>query len=515
MSVARGTLRLVVAIAASVCILFTPALARAEDRTQAYLDNVQEDLRDLVTRESFERAAVALEEAYASSGERPPLDPGLIFRIAASPCGDSLAGLVLDFYRNAEVRPSLDLVAAGMEDLPEGYHAVNPWKSASDGPTLLRLMLENFLDWCVFLPQINGSSDDGLQFIQTFAWFYYHNPAARDFVQGRNPTNPSESLTTGLEFTNSFSNQRGAFMSSKHSRRCIDQWIEDPRIEIEDYKLQHAKDYGSWNDFFARQITQPVKNGPIPSRPVTMPDRDYVVSSPTDCIMNPLVQVLTEDGAVRRRLIENPLQDDTVLDVKGIPIGLDRLLGSAPEELKNRFVGGTGLSCVLMPNTYHHFHTPVSGRVRHVEVISKRVDGGQTLPQGTFGYIDWPNWVPLDGNVGRPGTDFSQFEAFERGVIIIEVTFQDLDGDPLKGWVASIPVGLDTIGSVVLDPDIVKGKQVTRGETRLGNFFYGGSLNILLFSKGLASGVVQTRLGNQITLLNVGETPTAKECPGP
>ncbi len=54
---------------------------------------------------------------------------------------------------------------------------------------------------------------------------------------------------------------------------------------------------------------------------------------------------------------------------------------------------------------------------------------------------------------------------------------------------------------------VVPGKVVKRGYTELGNFFYGGSLNILLYSKGLASGVVQTRMGNQINLFNVGITP--------
>ncbi len=488
--------------------------AVAQESGSGYAENVPEALRDLVSPEDFDAVAGTLAEARQGA-VRDPLDLELLARIAASPCGDSLADLLLDFYLEKEVPPALDLVASGMRELPPGYHAVNPWKAAEDGSELLRLMLEDFLEWCVFLPQINGSDDNGLEHIQRFAWFYYKNAAAKDFVQGRNPLDPSETLATGLEFTNAFSNQRGDFMSSAASRRCVPQWVADPRIEISDYKKQQASDYDSWNDFFAREITQPVKNGPIPSRPVTMPDRDYVVSAPTDCIMNPLVQVLMEDGAVRRRMIENPLQDDTVLDVKGIPIGLDRLLGRAPQDLKDKFVGGTGLSCVLMPNTYHHFHTPVSGTVRHAEVISKRVEDGETLPEGTFGYIDWPNWVPLDGNVGRPGTDFSQFEAFERGVVIIEVRYEDLDGTELVGWVASIPVGLDTIGSVVLDPDVEKGFEVTRGETRLGNFYYGGSLNIMLFSEGLASGVVQTRLGNQITLLNVGEPPQAPVCPLP
>lgn len=35
------------------------------------------------------------------------------------------------------------------------------------------------------------------------------------------------------------------------------------------------------------------------------------------------------------------------------------------------------------------------------------VKAGTKDAWGTFGYDDWANWVPLDGNVGRPGTDFS------------------------------------------------------------------------------------------------------------
>ena len=199
----------------------------------------------------------------------------------------------------------------------------------------------------------------------------------------------------------------------------------------------------------------------------------------------------------RRQFISNPLEHDTVLDVKNIPINLMDLLGDTPQKLKNKFIGGTGLSCVLMPNTYHHFHTPVSGKIEHAEIVKS----------GTYGYLDFPNWVPLDGNVGRPGSDFSQFEVFQRGVIIIKVKYKGIKNQPLIGYVASIPVGLDTIGSVVLDPDVVKGAKVKRGYTRLGNFFYGGSLNIMLFSRGLATGAIQTRLGNQITLFDIGKAP--------
>jgi len=351
----------------------------------------------------------------AAVGGEPFLDEARINRIAGSPCGRSLVYLVSEYVFNPAVPAALAAVVAGLKDLPPGYPS-NPWKAAASGRELLLLMIDGFTDWCVFLPQIDGSEDNGLYHIQRFAWLYYHNKAGRDFVQGRNPLT-GEPLEVGFKFLEDFSDQRGAFMWSPASRGAIDQWVKDPRIEIADYQKQQASDYGSWNELFARQISVDEETQTIPSRPATMPlteypERDYIVVAPTDCIMNPLVQVLVEDAKVVRRLIENPLQQDTVLDVKGIPISVERLLGNLDPRYKAKFVGGTGLSCVLMPSTYHHFHAPVNGTIVHAEVLNK---------EGTYGYFDWPNWVSLDGNVGRPGTDFSQFQVFERGVIVIEV----------------------------------------------------------------------------------------------
>lgn len=150
-----------------------------------------------------------------------------------------------------------------------------------------------------------------------------------------------------------------------------------------------------------------------------------------------------------------------------------------------------------MPNTHRHFHLPVNGTMVHAGVV----------PSGTYGYSGFPNWVPRSGDVGLPGTDFSQFQEFQRGVTVIDVKYADLDWDELTGYVPSIPVGINTIGSVILDPAIISGKTVKRGYTRLGNFLYGGSPSILLFSRGLAEGAVQTRLGTQINLSSVGRSP--------
>lgn len=422
-----------------------------------------------------------------------------------SACGASINYLI-DQYEDPRtgVAKSLHLIAGNFVDPPESYHMVNPWRVNGDGAELLRKMVRYFVDWCEFLPLIQGSNDNGLAYIQGFAWFYYKNPPARDFVQGRNPLDPSKPMETGLKFTTDFSNQRGAYLNSKASRKFIQEWIDDPRIEIDDYQRRKAGDYKNWNDFFARELVIDRKTQTIPSRPVTMPARDYVISAPTDCIMNPLQQVITKDDKpVQRQYLNNPLQYDTVLDVKGIPLSMAELLQGVDADLRDKFVGGSGLACVLMPNTYHRFHAPVSGKVLHAEVIRT----------GTYGYEDWPNWVQPSGNVAGPGTDFSQFQSFERGVIIMEVTYDGLPGKgkkpkQLTGYVASIPVGLDTIGSVVLSDELKKlPVHAKRGYTEFGYFQYGGSLNILLFSEGLVEPAVQTRMGNQIGIINLGRTP--------
>jgi phosphatidylserine decarboxylase len=436
----------------------------------------------------------------------------LLTRVVASPCKDSLSYLVSEYRARPIVRESLDLIAAGMMAPPESYHMTNPWRSAGSAE-LLRKMVETFIDWCTFLPEIDGSAENGLDYIQRFAWFYYHNPAGQRFVQGWSPLDPDERLLTGLKFTRDFSEQRGRFMWSNGSTRQIRQWVEDPRIEIEDFRLQSADAYGSWNQFFARNLIVDEQSQTIPSRPVTMPERDYLVSAPTDCIMNPLVQVLSEQEVVKRRIVENPLQFDTVLDVKGTPITLGSLLQGVPEEIRHRFEGGTGLACILMPNTYHHFHAPVSGKVVHAALVGPTGEGASRADIGTYGYLDWPNWVTQAGNVAQPGTDFSQFQAFQRGVIVIEVEYSGAKpGERLKGWVASIPVGLNTIGSVEIH--VKEGQWVKRGYTELGNFYYGGSLDILLFSHGLASPAVQVRMGNQIGILNAGAKPQPRPRPG-
>ncbi len=184
-----------------------------------------------------------------------------------------------------------------------------------------------------------------------------------------------EALHTESTFLSIWNANYRAYMDSKASAAKVEEWVADPRIEITDYIKTHPQQYDSWNGFFARNL-ESAPDGTYPSRPVTMPERDYVIVSPTDCIMNPLVQVLNENGVTARRYIENPLQLDT-------------------------------------------------HRVNCFDVRT-------------------PSSTP---------------------------------------------------------------KPVKKGITKFGNFFFGGSLDILLFSRGMVTPAVQTRMGNQIGVINIGSAP--------
>jgi phosphatidylserine decarboxylase len=423
---------------------------------------------------------------------------------ADSPCANAIINLVAlsaEDGGDPAFRETLEAARVNMKEPPQGRPRPDyTFYGKRSVDELVDTLATFTAEWCSALPTIQGSEDDGLKYIGQMYWFYYNNEAGVYFVQGRSAKGEHEPLV--YDFMSQFRAQYGNFMDSPASTSTIQQWVDDPRTEIQDYEpaADGSYHYRSANEIFRRRFKLD-KEGNIPSRPVTMPERDYIISSPTDCIMNPLVQVLkTGTNAVTRKFVENPLQDDTVLDVKGIPISVDKLLGDAPEAIRSTFSGGTGLSCILMPATYHHFHAPVSGSVVYAAIVKGP----------TFGYNDWIGLMPRNHNPGQPGTDFSQFEVYQRAVVIIQVTYKDSQQHDQTGYVASIPVGLDTVGSVELNKDIIPSPDasrtnyptVKRGVTEIGYFQYGGSLDLLLFSKGLANGSIQTRLGSQIGIIN-------------
>ena len=369
------------------------------------------------------------------------------------PCFNSISKLNLAYQNDEVFKFLLDKAFENMQQVPERYRkGGNPWI----GKRFLDLTAF-FQEWCGFLPVAIGSTDNGLFYIEQMDLFAYNNPFGRAAFQ----TSP------GKELFQQFAQERGAFLDSPASTKHVAQWLADPRMEKEDYVLpdQDAPDGGfkSYNAFFSR----PLKNM-AETRPQTMPERDYIIAAPTDALMNSIPVKIVDES--------------TLLRTKGTQeLNIEQLLADSGHWQK--FVGGTALSCILMPNTYHRYHAPVSGQV----VETKLVHGA------LLGMEDFPSFVPPNGNVGYSGADFSAFENYQRGYFIIDTG--------TYGLVAVVPVGLSTVGSVVFEDKFLKATgpvPVTRGD-ELGHFLYGGSLVILVFEPGkYKSDAIQVRLGNQI-----------------
>lgn len=369
------------------------------------------------------------------------------------PCYDSINKLVMAYQNDDVFRLLIDKAFENMQQVPKGYReGGNPWigKDFSD-------LVALFQDWCAFLPVAKGSSDNGLYYIEQMDLFAYNNPFGRVAFQ----------TLPGRELFQQFANERGAFLDSTASTEHVAEWLANPRTEKEDYILPDpdAPDGGfkTYNDFFSR----PLKNQ-TETRPQTMPKRDYVITAPTDALMNS-IPVRIVDGKTKLR-------------TKGTQeLNIEQLL--AGSKYWSEFVGGTTLSCILMPNTYHRYHAPVSGQV----IETKLVQGA------LLGMEDFPNFVPPGGNVGYYGSDFSAFENYQRGYFIIDTG--------KYGLVAVVPVGLSTVGSVVFKEKYLKATspvQITRGD-ELGHFLYGGSLVIIVFEPNkYKSDAIKVRLGNQI-----------------
>jgi len=371
----------------------------------------------------------------------------------SNPCSDSINAMNSAYLNNDVFRMLMDQAFDNMQQVPQDYlQEGNPW-IGKEFDDLLKFLEE----WATFLPKAIGSSDDGLAYIQKMDLFAYNNPFGRVVFQ----TSP------GRELFNQFVKERGAYMDSPESLKYVAMWLSDPRIEKEDYVIpdENAKDGGfeNYNDFFSRELKDQAT-----TRPQTMPERDYVITAPTDALMN----------SIPMKIVDN----NTMIQTKGLQeLNIEELLAGSP--YWENFVGGTALSCILMPNTYHRYHAPVDG-----EVIEARIVQGALL-----GMEDFPTFVPKSGNVGYYGADFSAFENYQRGYFIIDTG--------KYGLVAVIPVGLSTVGSVVFREKYLGLTQpipVKRGD-ELGHFLYGGSLVILVFEPDkYSSAAIQVRLGNQI-----------------
>lgn len=328
-----------------------------------------------------------------------------------------------------------------LQDLPDG--TPNPWRGKTEED-----LLHFFNEWFYFLP----TSENGLDRIVEFSMLYYQNPEGLKLIL----TEP------GLGWTLKFVRARGAFMDSPASLSAVERWLSDAAINNDEYVVPEGG-FSSFNDYFVRDL----KPG---RRPVAAPEDNSVLAAPADGI----VQFINNDLALDSQI---PTKGRATLDLKA-------LLGGS--DLAPQFVGGSALTTFLMPNDYHHYHAPVSGTV---------IEARETVGDRLFGAEDLIGMI----NNGNPGynKDFSVFENFRHGYLVIDTE--------QHGLVAMIPIGLQTVGSVVFEDrfkhvEARSPQSIKKGE-KVGHFAYGGSTVLLLFQKDRFS-ALSVKQGQKIATLH-------------
>lgn len=308
-------------------------------------------------------------------------------------------------------------------ELPDG--STNPWRNKT-----LEQLFEFLNEWYYFLPE----KRTGLDKIMQFSLLYYKNPEGLKFINEE----------PGLSWAKRFVELRGKYLDSNSSVAGVELWKNDKSISNIDF-VEPDGGYKSFNEYFIRDL----KPG---ARPIAAKDNPGIVVSPADCIINH---------------IANELQINSAIPTKGrMSLNLSQLLNES--RYAKNFVGGSAYSCFLMPENYHHYHSPVTGKV---------VESNQHVGNKLFGM---PDLIGM-ANKGNPGNnqDFSVFEDFKHGYLIIKTK--------TMGYVAVIPVGLQTVGSVVFEEKFrglkeSTAQRIVKGE-KIGHFAYGGSTVLLLFEK--------------------------------
>ena len=162
---------------------------------------------------------------------------------------------------------------------------------------------------------------------------------------------------------------------------------------------------------------------------------------------DPSVIVSPADGTVCQIYAKDL---DTNFKIKRDVINIRQALNNSP--YADRFIGGPALDILLWFTDYHHFHSPVSGKI---------IEVGEYTGSYNYNFQD-VNW-------------YKQLAKHKRSCYIIETE--------KFGLVTMIPVGFWGVGSIVTEPKVKVGNYIKKGE-EIGHFKYGGSSILLIFEPG-------------------------------
>jgi phosphatidylserine decarboxylase len=207
-----------------------------------------------------------------------------------------------------------------------------------------------------------------------------------------------------------------------------------------------APHYGfkSWDDFFTRTYREGV-------RPVESPDDDTVIAN------------AVESAPYR---LANGVTSESDFWIKGQPYSLTTMLGGDP--YTKDFIGGIVYQAFLSAQSYHRWHSPVTGKVVSVRIIP-----------GTYFMEDLLEGFQNPDGPDTAGPELSQgfiTSVATRALVVIDADNKDI------GLIAFLAIGMVEVSTST--PTVEVGQRVKKGD-QIGSFHFGGSSSCLIFRPGV------------------------------
>jgi phosphatidylserine decarboxylase precursor len=238
--------------------------------------------------------------------------------------------------------------------------------------------------------------------------------------------NRDESFNAWLK---KYAKSLGQFLDTPASAAAIPSFTARPNFHVDDYFVGPSG-WLTFNQFFAREV-KPGK------RPIAAPFDDKVIVSAADSVF-----LGTWD-----------IDADSKVTAKGVTWPIAKLLDGSTYQ--DAFKNGIYTHSYLSIGDYHRYHVPVAGEIKEVRRIEGRV------------YLNVIRGA--DGSLQVIDGDTFQYNQ-ERGLIVID--------SPEVGLVAVLPIGMGTVSSVNLTPEV--GARLRKGD-EFGFFMFGGSDIVMLF----------------------------------
>src|SRR5215471_2075896 len=250
--------------------------------------------------------------------------------------------------------------------------------------------------------------------------YYIINQAPEDRL------NRDESFNAWMK---KYAKSLGQFLDTPASAAAIPTFTARPNFHVDDYFVGPSG-WLTFNQFFAREV-KPGK------RPIAEPRNDKVIVSPADSVFHGTWDI----------------DANSKVTVKGVTWPIATLLDGSPYQ--DAFKNGIYTHSFLSVDDYHRYHVPVAGEIKEVRTIEGRV------------YLNVIR--KADGSLQIIDGDTYQYNQ-ERGLIVID--------SPEVGLVAVLPVGMGSVSSVNLTPEV--GARLQKGD-EFGFFMFGGSDIVMLF----------------------------------